>query len=67
VWEQVGAGKQAVDSNDPHGDHGYVSVGYTAVFGGGEECEPWVVEVTLLFIRWLYPFLKLFQEAVSYT
>jgi hypothetical protein len=38
-WGQVRAGKQAVDGNDPHVDHEYISVGDTAVFGG-EKGEP---------------------------
>jgi hypothetical protein len=31
---QVGAAKQAVDGNDPHGGHGCVGVGDTVLFRG---------------------------------
>jgi hypothetical protein len=30
-WEQVRAEKQAVEGNDPHGDHGYVCEGDMAL------------------------------------
>jgi hypothetical protein len=38
-WEQVQAGKQAMDGSDPHGGHRYISEGDTALFRG-EEGEP---------------------------
>jgi hypothetical protein len=58
-WGRVGAGKQAVDGNEPDGGHGCISVGEIRLCLGVKRESHWMVEIKILFIMWLSPFLKL--------
>ena len=55
--DRLGAGQntEAVEGDDPHGGHGRVCEGDRACVGVNRE----MVEVKLLYFRWLSPLLKL--------
>jgi hypothetical protein len=66
-WGKVGAGKQAVDTSDPHGGHGYVRVVDPALFRG-EEGEPWIVEINCCVLGGFLPSLSfLSARLLSHT
>jgi hypothetical protein len=46
-WGQVQPEKQAVDGNDPHGGHAYISVGDTALFRGEELLQQYNFFITV--------------------
>jgi hypothetical protein len=56
---QVRPEKETVDGSDPHGGHGYISEGDMALVLVVRRVSHWMVEIKILFIRWLSPLLKL--------
>jgi hypothetical protein len=56
--------KQAVEGSNTHGGHGYVCEGDTARVGV-RSVSHGLVEIKVLFLIWLSPFLKLVQKGFS--
>ena len=56
-WGRVRVEKQVVDGNDPHEGHRYMCEGDMACVGV-RRVSHGVVEIKLLCLRWLSPFLK---------
>jgi hypothetical protein len=55
----VGASRETgCGGNDPHGGHGYVCEGVRLCFRV-RRVSHWMVEIKVLFFRWLSHFLKL--------